>query len=207
MLWESDFLDCHVTNNVVNAAVGLERALRAVPQPLRGLWQCIHDALAAVERCHDRVLAHYQWRERVKGTATTWPWEWPNVPPIAPALLDALDKSASRLTGFVQDFASRRTPLAGAVAGKRSPAATAPVEGEDAGTEEQLPLPALMSAPDLARSLGLSEDQVDSFLRRYRTAYPDCYIENESPRKTDPKYLYRTADVLPVLTKRRQQQQ
>jgi hypothetical protein len=74
-------------------------------------------------------------------------------------------------------------------------------EGRSAPTGEppDAPLPALLSAPDLARITGFSQDAVDSFLRRYRRDYPDCYVENESPRKTDPHYLYRTADVLPAL--------
>ena len=110
--WMSDIHEPHIANNVVNAAVSLERALRAVPQRPWGLWQCLHDALAAVEKCHDRVLAHYQWTDRVKGEATTWPWEWPNVPPIPPVLLDALERSASRLAGFARDYAARRAALA-----------------------------------------------------------------------------------------------
>ena len=64
------------------------------------------------------------------------------------------------------------------------------------------PPPALLSAADLARLTGESVDKVDSFLRRYREDYPDCYVVNESKRKTDPKYLYRTADVLPALQAR-----
>jgi hypothetical protein len=64
------------------------------------------------------------------------------------------------------------------------------------------PPPVLLSAADLAKLTGLSVDQVDSFLRRYRENYPDCYVRNESKRKTDPKYLYRTADVLPALQAR-----
>src|SRR5262245_9303315 len=54
-------------------------------------------------------------------------------------------------------------------------------------------LPAFMPASDLARVTGLTVDQAESFLRRYRNQYPDCYIENESPRRNDPRFLYRTA--------------
>jgi hypothetical protein len=60
-------------------------------------------------------------------------------------------------------------------------------------------LPSHLSAPDLARLHGLPKDNVESFLRRYRRNFPDCYIENESRRKNDPHYLYRTKDVMPAL--------
>ena len=40
--WLSEIHDAHVVNNVVNAAVWLERALRAVPRPLCEVWQRIH---------------------------------------------------------------------------------------------------------------------------------------------------------------------
>jgi hypothetical protein len=105
----------HVINNVLDAAVSLETAVRAVSHPPRELWQGLHDALLAVERCHDLVLAHYQWTDRVKGKAINWPWQWPDVPPISPALLDGLEKSASSLRTFAHEWAGRREP---------SPAAT-----------------------------------------------------------------------------------
>jgi hypothetical protein len=62
--------------------------------------------------------------------------------------------------------------------------------------------PEFLSVSDLAGLLHLSVDQVDAFLRRYRKKYPDCCIETEGRRKNDPKYLYRSADVLPVLEQR-----
>jgi hypothetical protein len=71
-----------------------------------------------------------------------------------------------------------------------------------AATNDGAPPPALLSAADLARLTGQSVDKVESFLRRYRRDYPDCYVESESKRKTEPKYLYRTADVLPALQSR-----
>ena len=63
-------------------------------------------------------------------------------------------------------------------------------------------LPEFMSAVDLAKITGLSEAAVDSFLRRYRKKYADCFIETEGRRKGDPKFLYRTAEVLPTLRAR-----
>jgi hypothetical protein len=81
--------------------------------------------------------------------------------------------------------------------------ATAPPPAlEQTSADVTGPPPALLSAADLASLTGQSVDKVDSFLRRYRENYPDCYVQNESKRKTDPKYLYRTADVLPALQAR-----
>jgi hypothetical protein len=56
-----------------------------------------------------------------------------------------------------------------------------------------------MGSADLARLLGENPDAVESFLRRYRKEFSDCYIENESPRVNEPRYLYRPADVWPAL--------
>jgi hypothetical protein len=60
---------------------------------------------------------------------------------------------------------------------------------------------ALLSAPDLARQLGMGEARVESALRRYRKKYPDCYVETEpgGRRRNEPKYLYRAGDVVPLL--------
>jgi hypothetical protein len=78
-----------------------------------------------------------------------------------------------------------------------SPCGPPPVESMATATD----LPPFASAKDLATLIGKPSNAsaVESFLRRYRDKYPDCYTENESPRKNDPKYLYRVADVLPVL--------
>jgi hypothetical protein len=59
----------------------------------------------------------------------------------------------------------------------------------------------LASAKQLADALKLNEDRVEGRLRRYRKEYPDCYVETEGQRKNEPRYLYRTADVLPELQK------
>jgi hypothetical protein len=61
------------------------------------------------------------------------------------------------------------------------------------------PLPVMLSAADLARSLGQPVSRVESFLRRFRESHPDCSIQVDSPRKNEPRVLYRTADVWPAL--------
>ena len=73
----------------------------------------------------------------------------------------------------------------------------------------QLPdsVPALLSAKDLTHVLRdllgkvIAERAVESFLRRYRNQFPDSFItvDDDDRRKNQPKYLYRTNDVLPVL--------
>ncbi|HEY7157902.1 MAG TPA: hypothetical protein VH575_28350 [Gemmataceae bacterium] len=66
-------------------------------------------------------------------------------------------------------------------------------------TEATGELPALMSAPDLARALRQPVSRVDSFLRRYRETHPDCFSETDSPRRHEPRRLYRVAVVWPAL--------
>jgi hypothetical protein len=67
--------------------------------------------------------------------------------------------------------------------------------------EAQPALPEFMSVADLATHLGMSADTVDAFLRRYRHNYPDCYTETEAGarRKKEPRYLYRTQEVMAPL--------
>jgi hypothetical protein len=59
--------------------------------------------------------------------------------------------------------------------------------------------PQWASVNDLAAMLKKPRSAVESFLRRYRVKYPDCFMEADSPRRNEPKYLYRIADVLPAL--------
>jgi hypothetical protein len=60
-----------------------------------------------------------------------------------------------------------------------------------------------VSASALAAQLGISNRMtaVESFLRRYREKYPDCYVclGDDDRRRNDPKYLYRSAEVLRAL--------
>jgi hypothetical protein len=81
-----------------------------------------------------------------------------------------------------------------ATRGKATPAQTA-----DDSTAINASSP--LSARDLAGMLGKSAMAVESFLRRYRNKYPDCYItvDDEERRRNTPKYLYHVADVMPLL--------
>jgi hypothetical protein len=60
-------------------------------------------------------------------------------------------------------------------------------------------LPILASAPDLARHYNLNGDRVETALRRYRANHRDCFVEVENRRKNEPQFLYRTAEVRPIL--------
>ncbi|HKI38262.1 MAG TPA: hypothetical protein VKA46_40785 [Gemmataceae bacterium] len=72
-------------------------------------------------------------------------------------------------------------------------------ECNEAPVDEATALPAMLSAPDLARQLGLPVPRVESALRRFRPDHPDCCVEVQNKRQNEAKYLYRTTDVLPVL--------
>jgi hypothetical protein len=65
--------------------------------------------------------------------------------------------------------------------------------------ETQNSLPALLSARDLAEPLGQPVSRVESALRRYRQICPDCCVYSNNPRRNEPKYLYRTDEVMPIL--------
>jgi hypothetical protein len=56
------------------------------------------------------------------------------------------------------------------------------------------------SAPDLAKALGLNPVAVESWLRRYRKRYPDCFITvaDDERLRNEPKYLHQE-EVLPHL--------
>jgi hypothetical protein len=69
----------------------------------------------------------------------------------------------------------------------------------EAPTEAEAPLPVMLSAPDLARWFKLSKVRVESALRRFREDHPDCCEEVQTRRRNEPRYLYRTDDVRPVL--------
>jgi hypothetical protein len=105
-----------------------------------------------------------------------------------------------------QDMRSLRA-AASAMAGARewTAAASAQTDGHaDHATDPSQaspPTSALLSASDLARKLGQPVSRVESFLRRYRVKYPDCFHMNDRDdrRRNEPTYLYRTADVLPAL--------
>jgi hypothetical protein len=60
-------------------------------------------------------------------------------------------------------------------------------------------LPKLLSSADLAHLYQLSEDAVDSALRRYYQDHPDCRHEVENRRQNEPRFLYRTSDVRHIL--------
>jgi hypothetical protein len=62
-------------------------------------------------------------------------------------------------------------------------------------------LPPRASARDLAELVGKPLTAVESFLRRHRDKAPDCFVtvDPDDRRRNEPKYLYRVADVLPVL--------
>jgi hypothetical protein len=84
---------------------------------------------------------------------------------------------------------------------------TGDVKAADDKEDRKLPdalLPILLPASALARHLKLETNPVDVELRRYREKFPDCAVDTAaadsgSRRRNEPRWLYRTADVLPRL--------
>jgi hypothetical protein len=72
---------------------------------------------------------------------------------------------------------------------------------DDASPDTEASLSPLLSAADLARHLQKNRESVATFLRRYREKFPDCVEKVDTPRKNEPRYLYRSRDVWPALKK------
>jgi hypothetical protein len=108
---------------------------------------------------------------------------------------------ATDLMGWAEDIdAEESRPAASSAADKPAPAGLADHLSDDDPT-----LPEFMSAADLARHLGEGVNAVETFLRRYRRDHEDCYRQDheEMPRRNEPRFLYRTRDVLPALRGRK----
>src|SRR5262245_13096802 len=76
------------------------------------------------------------------------------------------------------------------------------MEGQDEPDDFQARmdgLPEFVAVADLARVLGLSENQTSSYLRRFQKKFPDCRRELEGARQNEVRVMYRAADVLPGL--------
>ena len=71
--------------------------------------------------------------------------------------------------------------------------------GSEGGQPAEAILPVMLSASDIAKRIKRNPKSVTSFLTRFAEKYPDCRVENNSKRKNEPGYLYRTADVWPAL--------
>jgi hypothetical protein len=164
-------------------------------------------ALLAVLAGWDALVQWYGWGEVVRPpfNDAAQPWTVPDVPPIDGTLLDAIDTAAAELLDLL---APTPSPLLVAlyVGAPATPpgavydgsADSAPSEA--AGLPAALPdLPKMIAAPDLARLLELGVDRVESALRRFRERHPDCAEEQGNPRRNEPRWLYRTADIHPVV--------
>lgn len=86
-----------------------------------------------------------------------------------------------------------------------NPVALGGIEGHDidaardANAKPAWTATALLAAPDIARHIGRNPKTVESLLRRYAEKHPDCRMETQSKRKNEPGFLYRTAEVWPVI--------
>jgi hypothetical protein len=65
------------------------------------IWQSVHLAVLAIMHSHEQILHWYSVHGFVasgKDRRGNVPLQWPEIPPIAPAMLDALDKAAAILS-------------------------------------------------------------------------------------------------------------
>jgi hypothetical protein len=64
-----------------------------------------------------------------------------------------------------------------------------------------LPRTTVATVGDLADECGVTTDAMDSALRRYAKTHRDCRVPLENPKPREPKYVFRRADIQPVLDK------
>jgi hypothetical protein len=57
----------------------------------------------------------------------------------------------------------------------------------------------MMSAADLAKHFGVNPDRLRKQLERWRAARADGYIENTEAGRNEPRWMYRLADVSPMI--------
>jgi hypothetical protein len=105
MVWPNDAFEPSVVDLVLNAAIGLDKALTSAPQPW-GVYQGISTAMKTLQEWHNRVVAHYGWTDRLKGTAVTWGWEWPDVPRIKADVFGAFQRAVNHF-GELLDLYTR----------------------------------------------------------------------------------------------------
>jgi hypothetical protein len=110
----------------------------------------------------------------------------PAVPPAAPPLVQPVPGSTPECPSYTRPVDETTARNGGGIA----------------AVAEVAPMPIFAGAAELARRLGQRTDRVESFLRRLREQFPDCYINTEQPRVNEPRYLYRTADVWPLLERK-----
>lgn len=128
-------------------------------------------------------------------------------PPAAAMKLPSAAKGAFNAHAAAQQFAFGdrlsvpSLPLAASAASGIVPRGKERSEGGTPGPAEPSILPTMLSAPDIAKRIKRKRESVTTFLSRYAAKYPDCRIENETKRRNEAKYLYRTNDVWLVLEK------
>jgi hypothetical protein len=131
---------------------------------------------------------------------------------LAPAKSTAaFEKHCADLNQLLLTLAVGWTPAAPANRGVSKPSLdSAGAESTESGEPAAVSattgpgeLPPLLSAADLARALQQPYSRVESFLRRHRAEFSDCFVEAEveegGTRKNEPHYLYRVTDVWPFL--------
>jgi hypothetical protein len=92
-------------------------------------------------------------------------------------------------------------PIPSPIAGHDPVPPPSGASGKQTPAEAPPPLPPRASAKELAELVGKPVAAVESFLRRHRDKAPDSFVivDPDERRRNEPKYLYRVAEVLPVL--------
>lgn len=152
--------------------------------------------------CHwGRLFSHPEWLELDAEPDDEWHREMKRLRKMVERRIAAEEEAASNSEKTTVDAPSTE-PLAstGAASGAdRQEKAKGADESEDSQPPDLLP--AQLSAPDIATRLKRNPKSVSSFLTRLAGKRPDCRIEVENRRRNEPQYLYRTADVWPLLEK------
>jgi hypothetical protein len=80
--------------------------------------------------------------------------------------------------------------------------APTPIPEHSQGHGNSSPLPTLATVKELAERLHQPESVIRTCLGRYRKTHTDCCEPVPRPRKREARYVYRTADVWPMLLQR-----
>jgi hypothetical protein len=141
---------------------------------------------------HCNAIVHYfKRRQRFAENGRKWPDAWWETYIAGSEGRRERAKTPLRNLQLVQDRLQQRADTADSASSARFSTVNDPV-----------PCGQFASASDIARMTGSSAAAVESKLRRLRTKLPDCFVEMDSPRKNEPRFLYRVDAVMSHLQQR-----
>jgi hypothetical protein len=160
-------------------------------------WQGLSSALTRVLAASHAIALHFGWAEAIYSRGLLRGFDGaPGLPPIPPGLPEESGRAADNLEHHIREWSEGLRERTRPCWDRPDPnlvdkCPELPVE------LWQVPLP----ASTFAEYLGQPVDRVDTYLRRYRRDFPDCYVEQDRDdrRRNQPRYLYRPAEVWPAL--------